>query len=191
MRMLFVPYLFIDTSVFSYNEVMTEDSLQQSTYRLLKLKHMSCPADCQRIICCACQTCLIGKKRGYDVGWEVSSYSYRVSRITPDAYGMTVPPWVGTAWRRVLMAECRGAVAAGRQRGELGHPWEMMILLQGTKWHIFQLAEHSLAQCHSHKSYNEKKNMLSEVCKVSSSDYWLSQFSGWWYLALQNRVFDQ
>lgn len=121
MRLLFVPYLFIDASVFSYNEVMTEDSLQQSTYRLLKLKHMSCAADCRRIICCACQTCLIGKKRGYDVGWEVSSYSYRVSRITPDAYGMTVPPWVGTAegecwWQSAGARGCRA------QHRELGHP---------------------------------------------------------------------
>lgn len=60
-----------------------------------------------------------------------------------------------------------------RQRQEGGGcPGEMMIRFQWTKLQIFQMAEHSLAQCHSYKRHsNEKKNMLSEVCKVLSRDY--------------------
>lgn len=54
-----------------------------------------------------------------------------------------------------------------------------MILFQWAELHIFQMVEHSLAQCHSYKRHsNEKKSMLSEVCKVLSGDYRLLQFSG-------------
>lgn len=140
---------------------------------------------------CFSNRCLSGKKEGVELGEESA-----LALLELHEYSCCSPncsaALLGAPWSREICC-CQSTGAwwlSGRGRKVVGCPWKLMILFQWAELHIFQMVEHSLAQCHSYKRHsNEKKSMLSEVCKVLSGDYRLLQFSGWWYPGLQNHVF--